>query len=176
MSALRYYRVTTPTVLQAWASYSEEVRALQAKGDAFAAMYPNAKAVFSYSVHGTSFYGLKFSPAMPPELWTLPDAKAGDTQRPRLSLSKKSSAAWRRSAAQQLKDLNAGWTENLPRDRPSLDSFWKSIGTDWGILMFVGIQYHLAPDSSAIYIATKRPLAPHCTEITGGEFEAGRSA
>lgn len=167
----RYYRIDYPEAMDAWRAFRKEAAALRAAANDFAAQYPNAKARMSHSVHGLAFAGLEFSPPCDSPLWTKPNRKYGNIQQPRSALPRQGIAD-RKAAAIELGALRAKYLEHRPTTNASTDAFWKSIGTDWGNLLFGGIAY--VEHGEAMYVATSATLDPRAIEITGGEYEAAR--
>lgn len=171
MNDARYYRIDYPDALAAWDAYEKACAAIQADFQAFADKYANAKPVFASSVHGLRFHGLRFTPALSSPLWTIAVEREGYIQRPRGALPK-SFKGDRKTANAELNQLRHDWKANMPesdRDKgASLDRFWSAIGTDWGNLLFTGIER--LRYEGAIYICTGAKLDPRAVEITGGEY------
>jgi hypothetical protein len=171
VSGVRYYRIEYPEAIAAWDAYDSAVLALKTDCDAFAAKYPGARPVFSFSVHGQRFFGLRFTPVLNSPLWTIAQERTGFVQRPRSALPK-SFKGDRKIAERERKALESDWASNIPEavigEGPSLDQLWKSLGTHWGDLLFGGIKRFRK--GAAIYVATSVKLDPRAAEITGGEY------
>ncbi|AUR92684.1 coil containing protein [Vibrio phage 1.175.O._10N.261.55.B3] len=54
----------------------------------------------------------------------------------------------------------------------SFDDFFESIGTDWGNLMFSGLNWFEC--DGFVYLASGMDLSSNATEILGSEFEAAQ--
>lgn len=171
----RYYRISYPEALAAWDAYEQASDAVDDSCKAFAAQHPGASPVYSFSVHGQAFHGLRFDPPKVSPLWTVAQSKDGMVQRPRSALPK-SFKGDRPAALQELKALKDAWAAAVPtRGRggfASRDVLWAALGTDWGSLLFNGITWHRQGD--AIYVATPAKLDPRAVEITGSEFDAAK--
>ncbi|MGN6234969.1 hypothetical protein [Dyella sp.] len=171
----RYYRLEYPEAIAAWEDYERACYALEARAKAFAEQYPNAKPVFASSIHGLRFHGLRFTPPNPSPLWTIPRESDGHVQRPRSSLPR-SFKGDRAAANKELNALNDAWrADGMTRiggGAVQSDLLWASFGTNWGELLFSGIQRFRSGE--AIYVATSAKLDPRAVEITGGEFDAAK--
>lgn len=173
MSA-RYYRLDYPEAIAAWDAYERDCHALEAIGKAFAEQYPGAKPVFASSIHGLRFHGLRFTPANASPLWTIVAERDGLVQRPRSALPKGFKGD-RAQANRELSALNKAWHATVPSvesGRVRSDKLWSAFGTDWGALLFSGIQRFRRGD--VIYVATSAKLDPRAVEITGSEFDAAK--
>lgn len=176
MSATRYYRVFNPEALAAWDAYVAAEAALKSCCESFALGYPGAKPVYASSVHGKRFHGLRFHPVKVSPLWTIAQERDGFIQRPRSALPK-SFKGDRKAVEQERRALVDTWLAGMPsrsiNESASLDALWKSLGTDWGNLLFNGIQWFRRGD--VIYVATSAALATSATEITGSEFDKAKA-
>lgn len=170
---VHYYRANTPTTQAAWKSYSEQCDAIVAASQAFAALFPGAKPVYSGGASGRSFYGLSFDPVMPLDIWTKPTEKEGRTQSPRARLASKG-VSDRTERMAELRRVQELYKDHRPKGRADLDPVLESLGTDWGILLLYG--YRLIERDGTLYIATALTLGSPCEEITGSEFDAAFKA
>lgn len=180
MSTTRYYRVSHPEALDALHQYQQRKAELHQACEAFAAQYPGAKPAFGFSVHGSRFLGLRFDPAEANWMWTRPEPRSGDVQRPRRTLpaamARKGREA-RATALSELRQLLKRWDDTYPKlTDSSMDGVWRAIGTHWGDLLFSGIGFFVDPGNKAWYVATSATLDPRCEEVTGGVYEAARVA
>jgi hypothetical protein len=173
MSTIRYYVVDSAEVMAAWNAYAAAKLEVKAAGDAFAARYPGAKAVFSYSVDGMKFYGLRFEPPLTSPLWTKPQVMQGKIQRPRSSLPKGQNARGitdRAQAAIELGELLREWGNNSPKKEANTDALYRSLGADWGNFWMGGLS--CSAHDGKLYIATHVELKAPSMEITGGAYNA----
>lgn len=171
---MAYYKTSAPTVLAAWNAYQEQVDLLQKKGDEFAALFPNAKALFSTDIHsGRRFYGLAFTPAAPQPLWTKADHKCGYEQRPRNSLPAGIKGDERKALKAELDQLSERYKANRPKDKAELEPFLAAMGLGGGKLFFAG--YKQVVKDGVVYISTSAKPSEMMTEILGSEFDAANA-
>lgn len=166
-SITRYYRASTPETRAAWSTYRSECQAIKEAAEAFAARFDGARPVYSGFGSGKHFYGLTFDPPMPPDIWTIPKAESGSTQRPRSRIVSKASIGKAERMA-ELRRVQAIFRDHEPKRRARLDPVFTALGTHWGNLFLLG--YQLAERDGALYVATPLDLGEPCVEITGGEF------
>lgn len=170
----RYYRITDVRVKEAWADYKTENYALDAQAAEFAAKFDGAHAVFAKDVHGRSFHGLRFDVRQPTDIWTVPNAKDGDVQRPRARISLPRGSTDKAARQAELDRVTSIFAEGKPTVSPSLNSVYEAIGTDWGNIMFGG-GFRLSEHSGELYVATG--LFLNAEEITGSAYiEATKAA
>lgn len=162
---LKYYRVATPAVQAAWETYAAENAVLDAQASQFAAMFDNAVPVYVRSLHGREFRGLRFDPAMPTDVWTVPDKKSGRVQRPRARLA--GSAC--RDRIVQLKAVQDTYDAHRPKAKSDFEPVLQAIGTHWGDLLFNA--FGMAWRDGVLYVATTAPLSTDCVEINGSEYD-----
>lgn len=164
MNAL-YYKSINDEPAKALAEYEQ---AKKAYGKLFEQLtnHFNATAIFHFSNHGMTFYGISFNDyesVQDKELWTKPDHKSKGACRIRSSVRGKGNA-------QKLKALKETYDSLLPKNAepPSRYPFYDSIGTNWGDILFSGLKWFVHEGS--VYIATGLKLTKNVTEITGSEF------
>lgn len=168
---MAYYKTSDPAVLAAWKAYQEQADQLQKQGDEFAALFPNAKALFSTDIHsGRRFYGLAFTPAAPQPLWTKPNPKCGNEQRPRNSLPAGIKGDERKALKAELDQLAERYKANWPKDKADLEPFLAAMGLGGGKLFFAG--YKQVITDGTVYIETSAAPGGALTEILGSEFDA----
>lgn len=171
---MAYYKTSSPAVLAAWQTYIEQCDLLQKKGEEFAALFPNAKALFSTDIHtGRRFYGLAFSPVAPQPLWTKADPKCGYEQRPRNALPAGIKGDERKVLKAELDQLGELYKANRPNDKADLDPFLTAIGLGGGKLFFSG--YKQVIKDGTVYIETSATPGEAMTEILGSEFDAANA-
>lgn len=162
---IRYFRFTTPLVLDAMCQFKADVAAMNKKANDLAADFSGTP-LYSHSIHGTHFAGLVFDPPKDSTLWTKPDRKSAGLQRLRTNVPAKH--------REELETLKARWKSLETTNEASLDAVLKACGTDWGNLLFAKFGYVMT--DSAMFIATSLDLSANGEEITGGEFEASSKA
>lgn len=171
MNGARYYRINYAEALAAWDAYEKTAEQLEADCRAFAENFTGATPIFSFSVHGQRFHGLRFTPIIDSPLWTIAAKREGYVQRPRSALPK-SFKGDRKAAANELKGLWTDWACKMPDSivgqGPDLDGLWSALGTHWGDLLFNGIKRFRR--GGCIYVCTGASLDPRAQEITGGEY------
>ncbi|HGE6046412.1 TPA: hypothetical protein ACGGS3_000626 [Vibrio cholerae] len=160
-----YYKSTSDEPVNALASYREQKESYARLFDPLTNHF-NAKAIFTYSHHGVSFYSIAFNDYESLEdkdLWTKPDFRSACACRVRSSVKGKDNS-------QRLKALKEKYDSLIPKDAesPSLHPFYDSIGTNWGDLVFSGMKWF--EYDGAVYIATSLKLTKNVIEITGSEF------
>ena len=163
-----YYKTNDPTVLAAYELMKTERDALVAESAKIAAHF-GGKWVTVNQADRQVFWGLRFDPPKPTDLWTVPDKKQGRIQRPR---ARPNSSALR-EASTNLVNEYAGL---LPKTVVSFDGVYAAIGTNWGSALFAGIGWAFRADW--MYIETglsPQNLATHLIEITGSEYAAARA-
>lgn len=170
MTTIKYYRIDTPEVRAAWATYVAENVELDKEAAAFSALFEGAKPVYIRNLHGRALHGLRFEPTRPKDLWTVAQASEGYVQRPRTRLGATAPGADRKALMGELARLDDLYSNNRPKTQPSLDPVWAAIGTDWGQLLFH--KFGMVERDGVIYAATDAKLAAHCEEITGTAYEA----
>lgn len=168
---MAYYKTNNTAVLAAWKSYQDQADELQKRGNQFAAMFPNAKAIFSTSIHsGRRFHGLAFNPPAPQPLWTKPDTNCGNSQRPRSSLPPSIKGDQRKALSAELKALRDKYKDGWPNGLADLDPFLEAMGLSSGALFFS--RYRQVVTDGWIYIETSAKPGAAMIEILGSEFEA----
>jgi len=166
---MRTYKTTDQKVIAANRQYEADCETLQQLGQAFAARYPNAKAVFITSVDGREFYGLRFTPAMTDPLWTKPLPARGGIQTPRTAPNRGSKGAERRQQIEQLAELNTRYREHRPEFKADRDPLWEALGTDWGSILMGGFQSF--EQDGALYFKTAVTEREGWVEILGSEYD-----
>lgn len=163
-----FYKSSDPAVLAALSAFDLEATRIASVGKAFAAHY-GGEMLARRDVYGYSIAGLHFQPAKDDPLWTKPDAKQANMQRPRNSLRK---AAKDQRAA--LAALLADWAERLPSEKAEFAPVLEAMGTDWGNLFFCG--FVMFQHDGHVYVSTNAPLAPCMVEILSSEYRAANVA
>jgi hypothetical protein len=166
-SVTRYYRADTPDVREAWKIYAGECDQLFDQAKAMAALFPGAIPVYTGGIHGKNFYGLRFDPPAPLDIWTTPD-REGRTQQPRGN-SRKVTGPDKADRVAEWARVRALYSEAKPTIRPNLDPVYRELGTNWGSLLFAG--FGMSEKDGVLYMATGAELGVPCVEITGGEFQ-----
>lgn len=172
---MAYYKTAAPEVKKAWEEFQAEAEKIQGAGTAFAAQFEGAKALFSNSVHsGYRFFGLCFSPEIKSPIWTKPDYKSGNYQRPRSTVQAGVKGEERKALKLELDALKAKWKAGEPKETASIDAFLESIGTHSGNLFFCAYNQFIGEDGT-FYFQTSASLS-NVVEILGSEFEAAKKA
>jgi len=158
----RYFAFTSPAAIAASRAFLAQRALLKQQGKAIADAFGGSP-LYSTTLHGNSFLGLRFTPPMEPQQWTKPDPLTG-IQRPRaISTS-------RGAALASLVELRARFEALKPTAVADLAPVFAACGTDWGNLLFGGVGYHCAEDG--VYLATELDLSHAGSEITGSQFDA----
>lgn len=170
---VRYYRADAPAVREAWTTYQAECAAVVDEAKIFASRFRGAAPVFASGLHGRRFHGLAFDPPMPTDIWTLPDRKEGNVQRPRAKIADKAARA-DPERIEAHNDAVALFAINKPTKKADIDRIFAALGTDWGNMLFGG--YAIVERDGSLFVRTLAQLGALCIEITGGEFEAAKRA
>lgn len=137
--------------------------------ESFAELF-NGVAVYATSADCRRFAGIRltdFESRADKHLWTKPTKQNGYVSFVR---SKAPSAAHKA----EHEALQLRYSKNKPElTQVSFDSLYKDLGTDWGILLFVGISFF--SHNGDLYISTKSRLQ-NCTEILASEYDAADKA
>lgn len=188
----KYYKTNCEKVLSAISQMNQEKDNLVKNIDKIADHF-NARAMTSTSTNGVRFGGLvlnnyqgysweKSQPIRDDKiLWTVPNANK--ISWPRTSLTKKHFESLIRDMDDQeakelmktkrleLKSLQDKYSEMTKGiESISFDSFFESIGTDWGNLMFSGLNWFEC--DGYVYLASGMDLSSSAIEILGSEFES----
>lgn len=188
----KYYKTNCEKVLSAISQMNQEKDNLVKKIDKIASHF-NARAMTSTSTTGVRFGGLvlnnyqgysweKNQPIREDKiLWTSPNSN--NISWPRTSLTKKhfeplirgmddqNAKELMKSKRLELKELQDEYSEMTKGiESISFDSFFESIGTDWGNLMFSGLNWFEC--NGYVYLASGMDLSSSATEILGSEFES----
>lgn len=170
----RYYRITDPSVLAAVQLYEADVEAINKAGKAFAA-YFGGKALFSYNTHSYGFYGIRFSPAKPTNLWQVPDEQS--VQRPRQRLKSPIDKSLKEPHKALLAEWDAKKAECFPVGRiVDRGPLHKAIGYNDGMAMLCGDSFLAFSHDGAVWVTSRHPIIDGAEEVTGSRFEAAREA
>jgi hypothetical protein len=166
---VRYYRASTPETRAAWAEYAQQNVGIVAEAKAFAARFDGATPVYRSAGTSRGFYGLKFEPKMPTDIWTIPSESNGYTQAPRARISAKTSVGKAERVA-ELRRVQAIYAAHRPTSSTRIIPVFDALGTDWGTLLLCG--YQLVERNGTIYLATAAEIGSPCEEIAGSAFDA----
>ncbi|MCB5187399.1 hypothetical protein LG200_05190 [Methylobacillus caricis] len=167
MSDIKFYKSNHPTLTAICVDILEKKKALHKVAVAFADQFGGIPVVL-YSLHDYSVDGIKFEPANDSPLWTLPDRKYFNSQRPRATL-KKATPAQR----EELKALNERWNSSFPTEKVSFEPLYKAMNTDWGHVFLLGMGFFYF--EGTLYVNTGCTLNELMTEITVTEFRAAQA-
>ncbi|QZI93153.1 hypothetical protein SIPHO049v1_p0028 [Vibrio phage PS14A.1] len=187
--ATKYYKTNNPEVLAAYAKMMAETDRLVEASKKFAALF-GATNLMNTSMTGRAFGGLvfdSFNLRDDKHLWTKPDRHGRSWPRSSLNVkSYKDTFKFKNISEDELKanvkqakadlvELRAKYKDNsVGMERVSFDDFFKSFGTDWGNLMFSGLQWMSHDDH--IYFASGADFSKVMTEILGSEYELAELA
>ncbi|MEV8518625.1 hypothetical protein ABZR86_02395 [Dyella marensis] len=159
----RYFAFTSPAAVVASRTFLAQRALLKQQGKAIADAFGGSP-LYSTTLHGNSFLGLRFTPPMEPQQWTVPDPLTG-VQRPRVTSGRRGAAL-----ASQV-ELRARFEALKPTAVADLRPVYAACGLNsWGDLPFGGVGYHCAEDG--VYLATELDLSHAGSEITGSQFDA----
>ena len=158
----RYFAFTSSAAIAASREFLAQRVLLKQQGKAIADAFGGTP-LYSTTLHGNTFVGLRFTPPMDAPQWTKPDPLTG-IQRPRATSTS------RGAALASLVELRAKFEALKPTAVADLEPVFKACGTNWGDLLWGGVGYHCAEDG--VYLATELDLSRAGTEITGGDFDA----
>lgn len=176
MSTQRYYRICTDLALAAAQKFESEKEQLCQSARAFAAHFGGIP-VYTYSSYSFGFYGLRFNPEKPRNLWTVPDEKGSRIQTPRGRLKSPIDKSLKEPHKALLADWEAKHTECFPSSRSvDRDELNKAIGYNDGMAMLCGDSFLAFAHDGQAWVTTRLELIAEKVEITGGEFEQARKA
>lgn len=160
--AKKFYKSESAVI--AWDYYYESLNAMKKECDAFALVFGGNGALISFTITGHSFYGIDFKGCVPEnsELWTKPRKQNEFTAHPRSSVKGKDL----KLALKELNDKYKALRPNVTTLR--FDPIYEALGTNWGDVMFSGMQWFKQGDF--IYFSTG--TSSSAEEIMGSEFEA----
>lgn len=165
-----YYKTTSPEVLAALLHRDEEIKRIRAKGDEFAAAFGgkflNHNGVSGYRVAN----GLVFDPPKPARLWTVPDRKAMNMQRPRITIAKATA-----EEKAELVAIRSKWGDLFPTEEVPFEPVLNSMGISYGNLIFGGA-FSLTEHEGVVYVMTSAKLNDCMIEILASEFDAIKAA
>jgi hypothetical protein len=164
---MNYYRTQHSDVIAAWVDFESQSKAVKAAAREFGELFGGRGRV-AYTVTCSSFAGVSFKPAMPTDIWTVPDTN--DLQRPR-AVPRAGTTKERKDELKQIREL---WISRLPKQRAEPEAFYKSMGADWGVFLFAGLTYFCADDT--LYVGTTAKLNGCMTEILGSEFHRAKES
>jgi hypothetical protein len=165
---MSFYQTNDPDVLTSINKFMADRDILSNEGTSFAALFSAEKPIFYHSTPDCFFGGLIFKPSKDDRFWTKPDRK-DQTQRPRNKVP--GMTAEEKVSHDKLLEQ---WQSNFPKTHPSKNEIYKSIGTDWGNVMFGGGLGFFVHNES-VYIDTNVTLGSNVTEILGSEYKAARA-
>lgn len=161
-----YFKTNDAAVLTAMKQHQAEAEVASTAGKAFADHYGGMLLVQN-DLHEYRVSGLCFRPAKDDPLWTKPDPKRANMQRPRTSIK---NATKEQKAA--LAELQAGWKARFPQQKSDFAPVLEAMGTHWGNLFFCG--FAMFQHDGFIYASTGVKLAPCMQEILGSEYQAAQ--
>jgi hypothetical protein len=187
----KYYKTNCEKVTGAIRELNSAKDSLVSKVDNIAKHF-NARAMTSTSTAGVRFGGLNLnnyhgygwgskSPAREDKiLWTTPNSN--NISWPRSNLTKShfkdyirgmnedEQKAFIKQKRDDLKSLQLEYNEMTKGiDSVSFDGFFESIGTDWGNLMFSGLNWF--EFDGFVYLSSGTDFSSNASEILGSEFE-----
>jgi hypothetical protein len=169
-NVIHYYRADTPAVREAWEQMQKARDAVHAEGDAFAALFEGATAMYTDGSSGLRFHGLTFDPPMPADIWTKPTAKDGYVQQPRAKGVFRGGNRANADRAAELRRVHVLYADHRPRASAKVDQVFRELGTDWGTMWICG--YAVDERNGVVFVATGATLGHPCVEITASQYEA----
>ncbi len=168
--SLRYYKtIEGSDANTAYLVVKQQTEVMKQQALKFAELFDGTP-VFSTSMTGREFAGIElnnFENRPDNHFWTKPTKQNGGVSNPR---SKPLCAAHRGG----LEALNNSYMQHRPEiTEVSFNPLFKSLGSDWGTMLFCGISFF--EHDRILYISTKAELA-HCTEILASEYLAADAA
>lgn len=167
MNNVKYYRTSSPEVLTAYKEMIVAAKNMRAELEKSCSAF-NAEPVIMQSVDSYKFIGMRlknYSTRRDAHLWTKPDLKAGFSSRPRSRVT---------GYSKEIKDLKLKFVDSTKSIKSvSKEQFYKSIGTNWGDILFCGLE--VTEREGALFLKTAAELQ-NCIEITGTEYLASKSS
>lgn len=157
---MAYFKFTSEPVMVEAAKYTEAKQKLLSEGDLIAKHF-GGKALYSTDSTSSNFFGLVFDDIANLKnnhLWTAPKSKLNYAVWPKRLKTKESKA------------LIAEYESLKPKSISSRE-LYKSMGFDFGDVMFCGLTMKITKD--AVYLKTNIKLDPQY-EILGSEFDAAK--
>lgn len=168
----KYFKSDAPVVLSAFFAQQKAKQELLVESKKIATKF-DGSAVFSSSLNGISFYGIKLNNYHTRDdniLWTSPE-RSSEVSRPRSSIKKQ--AEWTKvqfsEIKQRLVDLKQQYEAIEWPVKVDIEPLLSAIGTSSGMLFFNGLC--MFEHNGALFIKTSLTLS-NCTEILGSEFDA----
>jgi hypothetical protein len=171
-NVIHYYRADSPAVREAWEQLQTNRDAVHAEGDAFAALFDGATAIYADGSSGLRFHGLVFDPPMPADIWTKPSAKDGNVQQPRAQGVFRGGNRANADRAAELRRVHVLFADHRPRFSAKVDQVFRELGTDWGTMWICG--YAIEARDGVVYVATGAKLGDPCVEITASQYDAAQ--
>jgi hypothetical protein len=169
MTDRSYFKTNDAEVLRLLAARKEELQAIQKLARDFATEF-GGKPLYSNDLCGLQFAGLTFPTPKSSPLWTNPDPKNLNRQRPRVTV-KGASAAEKVALA----ELRARWDASYPTQRSDFTPVLKAMGTDWGNCMFGGGGFAFFEHGGFAWVTTGVKLAPCMQEVKASEYLAAKA-
>lgn len=190
----KYYKTDCKNVVSAIEELNKAEGLLTSKINGIANHF-NARAMTSTSANGVRFGGLNLNnyhgfsweskdPAREDKiLWTSPNSNNISWPRSNLTkahfkdyirgMSEDESKLFIKTKRDELKNLQETYNK-MTKDIKSIsfDGFFESIGTDWGNLMFSGLNWF--EFEGFVYLASGIDLSSNSVEILGSEFESSQ--
>lgn len=164
-----FYLCRDLDVLAAWSQRLAELHAMRDEAKAFAELF-GGEPYFTNTCNDVHFGGVRFSPKMPTDIWTVPNHFGG--QRPRAKLIRRAPISpGRRNEHGTLLTL---WAEYEPKGIVKIEPVYNALGMDWSdfVISGIGIFQH----NGALYIEADVQLSRNVTEILGSEYAAALRA
>lgn len=160
MRDLSYYRCSDSEVLNQALKRDKEIDILKERGSIFAKHF-GGKLLVQNDIHSFKIVGLSFETPKDTTLWTKPEPKQHNFQRPREKVHK--------TLKDESAKLKAEFDLHFPKENVSLKPLLIAIGTSWGNLIFGG-RFEIFFTKEAVYVATNSKLNDLCKEILASEF------
>lgn len=164
-----YYKSNAPEVMAALRQHENEIDMIVILGKEFAEHFGGILLV-NNSIHDYRISGLKFDPPKPTRLWTCPDSKSANMQRPRTSITKATA-----EEKAELTSLKSDWNALFPQMKSDFAPVMKSMGTDWGCCLFGGGGFGMFQHGGYVYVTTGAKLNDCMVEIFTSEYQSAKA-
>lgn len=169
---MSYYKITDPTVIQAWHAWQAQVAKVWADAQAFADLYPGStRLVTGDFIQAVHVYGLTFQPRQDTRHWTQPDLKRMGAQFPRRSarIPAGTPKEEREAIKAEHTKIREAFYGRMPKTEAKSSDLLSAIGLDWGTVFMTGLGYFFANET--LYLEWNGEPTVVMVEILGSEYK-----
>ncbi|AWX99540.1 hypothetical protein A8139_05675 [Marinomonas primoryensis] len=161
---MSFYKSNSAIVPTAWKDFETKVATLRKEHEVFADFF-NATPAMAFSSNGSRFKGLflnDFESREDKDCWTKPRPQNHQISHLRAKVKGDENKA-------KLAELETEYQKRKPTNSEAkMDDLLESMGLNWGMLLFTGIEWRLI--DNIFYVKTEAKLSENMTEILGSEY------